>query len=76
MTTKKKSEKPSTLPNAPQDHFISAYAHHIEEAIVHLHSITLDKSVPKAERLHIRKMKKNLAILHQREWDRQSSSAN
>lgn len=62
--------------NKPTDHFISAYAHHLEEAVVHLHAAYLIKSVPKAERLHLKKMKKNLAILHRREQDRQSSDTN
>jgi hypothetical protein len=79
MSDKRSSKRPKraskTLEDLASEHFVSAYAFHLEEAVVHLHAAFLDSSVPKAERLHIAKIKRNLATLHQRELGRRSSAS-
>lgn len=57
--------------NGPKDHFISEYAHHLEEAVVHLHAASLlKKEVPTRERKIIVKIKRHLAVLHRLETKR------
>ena len=71
MSDSKRSKKRSNVPNTPKDHFISAYAHHIEEAVVHLHAASLLKGeVPTKERQIIVKIKRHLAVLHRLETKR------
>lgn len=61
-------KRPRNIPNTPEDHFTSPIAHHIEESIVHLHTITHNYSddLPDPDLQALHRIKKGLAIIYKR----------
>jgi hypothetical protein len=51
-------------------HFVSPLAHHLEEAVVHLHAIVVDKNVSAKVRRIVHRMEKELGIIHRWELKR------